>query len=359
MTLVPRPPAAPPRSLSTVSIFVPCYNYGRYLRECVESVLGQEGVALRVLVIDDGSIDNSAAVAAELRARDPRVEVLRHATNRGHIRTYNEGLEWAAGDYTMLLDADDRLTPGALGRASAFLEAQSEAGFVYGRPLVIRGARLPRLPRARIRWRLWPGWDWIEQRCRIGANCVVQPTVVVRTDLLRRLGGFRAELPHSGDFEFWLRLAAHAAVGYIEGPYQAYYRDHADAMHRRLFGDPLADLAQVKAAFDALFRHHGADLRDRPRLEAMANRAVAGRALWAVCRALDGQRPAADLDGLVRLAVAAWPDASLLEWRGVRWRRRLGSRFCPYLWPFLLPTTPSRVGIAIRRSLERWRRLEA
>jgi len=359
MTPASRRPASPPRPLSTVSLFVPCYNYGRYLSDCVESVLGQEGVALRVLVIDDGSTDDSAAVAAALRARDPRVEVLRHARNQGVVNTYNKGLEWATGDYTMLLDADDILTPGALGRSCAFLEAHPEAGFVYGRPLVIREAGLPRLPRARLRWRVWPGGEWIERRCRTGENCVSQPTVVARTDVLRRLGGYRTELPHSGDFEFWLRLAAHAAVGYIGGPYQAYYRDHADGLHRRLFGDPLTDLVQVKAAFDALFRHQGAHLRDRARLEPMANRTVARRALWAVCRALDGRQPAADLAGLERFAVETWPDASLLdEWRGVRWRRRLGSRICPYLWPLLLFATPSRIGPAIGRRIERWRRFE-
>lgn len=111
MISAPRPLASPPRPLSTVSLVIPCYNYGRYLRACVESVLRQDGVTLRILVIDDGSTDDSAAVAAALRARDPRVDVLRHARNRGHISTYNEGLEWATGDYTVLLDADDLLTP--------------------------------------------------------------------------------------------------------------------------------------------------------------------------------------------------------------------------------------------------------
>ena len=77
--------------MSRVDVIVPCYNYGRFLRECVESVLGQP-VDVRVLIIDDASTDDTPEVAAALAAEDARVEFRRHAVNRGHIATYNEGL---------------------------------------------------------------------------------------------------------------------------------------------------------------------------------------------------------------------------------------------------------------------------
>src|SRR5262245_8621798 len=100
--------------MPSVDVFVPCYNYGRFLRECVGSVLAQPGVEVRVLILDDCSTDDSAEVGRALAASDPRVEYRRHATNRGHIATYNEGIDWAAADCTMLLSADDLLTQGAL-----------------------------------------------------------------------------------------------------------------------------------------------------------------------------------------------------------------------------------------------------
>src|ERR1700676_2500929 len=99
--------------MSQVDVIVPCYQYGHFLRDCVASVLAQEAVELRVLVLDDASADDTAAIGAELAASDRRVEFRRHAVNQGHIATYNEGLDWASGDYTLLLDADDLLTPGA------------------------------------------------------------------------------------------------------------------------------------------------------------------------------------------------------------------------------------------------------
>ena len=89
--------------LPTVSVVVPCYRYGRYLEQCVGSVLTQEGVEVRVLIIDDSSPDDSYAVAQHLAAKDSRVTARRHETNRGHIATYNEGLlGWADGEYCVV-----------------------------------------------------------------------------------------------------------------------------------------------------------------------------------------------------------------------------------------------------------------
>jgi glycosyltransferase involved in cell wall biosynthesis len=79
-------------SRPTVSVVIPCYRYGRYLPDCVRSVLDQEGVDVRVLIIDDASPDDSGEVAMGLAAEDERVQVRVHRENRGHLATYNEGL---------------------------------------------------------------------------------------------------------------------------------------------------------------------------------------------------------------------------------------------------------------------------
>src|SRR5437016_876838 len=108
--------------MASVDVVVPCYNYGRFLRQCVGSVLAQEGVDVRVLVIDDCSSDHTPEVGRALAAADPRVEYRRHPVNRGHHPTYNEGLAWASADYCLLLSADDLLTRGALARAARVFE---------------------------------------------------------------------------------------------------------------------------------------------------------------------------------------------------------------------------------------------
>ena len=219
--------------MTSVSVVIPCYNYGHLLDDAITSVLDdQEGVDVRVLIIDDASSDDSAEVAGKIAARDSRVEVAVHATNRGHIATYNEGLlEWADGDYCVLMSADDRLTPGALQRAIDFLDAHPSVGFVYGNVLWFAdGAPLP-MARTRVRgWSLWSGQLWLERRFRQAQTGISSPEVVVRTSLQKRVGGYDVRLPHLGDTEMWMRLAANADVGYLRGVDQAYYRRHEQNM---------------------------------------------------------------------------------------------------------------------------------
>ena len=116
-----------------VDVVVPCYKYAHYLRGCVESVLSQEGVDVRVLIIDDCSPDNTSQVAAELMRQDGRVEYRRHETNRGHIDTYNEGLlRWAESPTCLLLSADDLCARGALRRAIEIFAIHTDVGLVHG-----------------------------------------------------------------------------------------------------------------------------------------------------------------------------------------------------------------------------------
>src|SRR5258708_7132537 len=99
--------------MAKVDVVVPCYNYGRFLRSCVGSVLEQSVRDLRVLIIDDASTDDSLSVARKLASDDPRVSVIAHSRNQGHISTYNEGIAWASAGYFLLLSADDLLVVGA------------------------------------------------------------------------------------------------------------------------------------------------------------------------------------------------------------------------------------------------------
>jgi len=85
--------------VASVDVVVPCYNYGRYLKRCVESLLAKENLDVRVLIIDDCSTDDSAQVGAALASADRRVQFRRHDKNLGHIATYNEGLlGWAEAE---------------------------------------------------------------------------------------------------------------------------------------------------------------------------------------------------------------------------------------------------------------------
>src|SRR5262245_17571418 len=110
------------------------------LEACVRSVLSQDGVQARVLIVDDASPDDPEAIGRRLAAHDGRVEFWRHSENRGHIATYNEALEWVTGEYCMILSADDMLTPRSLLRATRVMDAHPEIGFSYGRDITFRHA---------------------------------------------------------------------------------------------------------------------------------------------------------------------------------------------------------------------------
>ena len=122
-----------------VDVIVPCYNYGDVLEACVNSVLTQYDVDVRVLVMDDASTDTTEEVGSRLAA-DPRVEYRRHGVNRGHIATYNEALALLTGDFCMVLSADDLLTPGALRRATRVMVMHPAVGFTYGPDITFRHA---------------------------------------------------------------------------------------------------------------------------------------------------------------------------------------------------------------------------
>jgi len=310
--------------MSCVDVIVPCYKYARYLRECVESILGQSLTDVRVLIIDDASPDHTPEVAAELTARDKRVEYRRHSVNHGHIATYNEGLDWAAGDYTLLLSADDLLTPGALLRAVRLMDAHPEVGFVYGRAIVFNtGESLPQpgTVSGECEWQIWDGFDWLEAMCESCDNSIYSPEAIVRTRLQRELGGFREELPHTGDWEMWMRFAAHAAVGILDAD-QAFHRLHGhnmNLMYQRLNG-----AEQGKAVFDTFLYHYGHRIAGHERLQKLAAIASAYHALnmayWAFREG--------DVQGcheLIGSTIRTCPDArSLKLYRRLIWMLRMG-----------------------------------
>jgi glycosyltransferase involved in cell wall biosynthesis len=315
-----------------VDVIVPCYNYGRFLGDCVRSVLAQPGCEVRILIIDDASTDDSRAVARALAAEDPRVQVRAHDINRGHIATYNEGLDWVSGDYVLLLSSDDILAPGAFERAIGLMEENRNVGFVYGRSMrfaetaetVAAAAGQPSdVPPGFVE----PGVEFIRKFCASPVNTVESATAVVRASFQKQVGGYRPELPHSGDMEMWLRLAAHADVGVVPGV-QAFTRIHAKNMHLSYKANrDIEDFRQRRIVFRTFFAADGRSLRERRALEASAWRALAEELLWAAVRAFDEAAPpdlVAQFIGEARDICPAITKTRL--WWKVRTRRFIGSR---------------------------------
>lgn len=241
--------------MSKVDIVVPCYNYGRFLTACVKSILEQSIRDIRVLIIDDASTDDTAIIAKRIALTDPRVTVRIHDENHGHIRTYNEGIDWAESDYFLLLSADDLLIEGAFERAVAIMDANPDVGLTYGKELVWFD-RLPPPKIEPVHAYKWEKRDIVGEICRSTINSIPTPTVIIRTSVQKAVGGYSMTLPHSGDMEMWLRLAANSKAVHIDVP-QAIYRKHETAMSNAYFQDPRRDLRQCLAAFESFFETCG------------------------------------------------------------------------------------------------------
>lgn len=323
--------------MSRVDVVIPCYNYGKFLPDCVTSVLDdQPGSDVRVLIIDDASQDDSADIARKLAASDSRVEVVVHPANRGSIATYNEGvMDWAQSDYSVQISADDMLTPGALRRATEFLDKHPNVGFLYGHVVEFRAGEPP-TPRLKCRMqRVFPGHRWLERRFKEPVNHIASPEVVVRTSLQHQVGGYDPALGHTGDAEMWMRLAAHADVGYL-GVDQAYYRRHDTNMSHAM-NDDLVRFTQLQAAYDTVLRRCTAMLPDRDDLSRTVHRRLAHEALWIALRAYDRHRTdRVPVDELVAFAFRCWPDAASLGiYRSLQLRRFIGPSLMPYFQPLI------------------------
>jgi glycosyltransferase involved in cell wall biosynthesis len=118
-------------SVPLISFVVPCYNYGRYLPDCLRGIFNQEEHQdFEIIAVDDASTDNTRE-ALRLFA-DPRIRVILHEKNQGHIATVNRGLKEARGKYVVRVDPDDRHRPCFLKETLPKLEKYPEVGLVFG-----------------------------------------------------------------------------------------------------------------------------------------------------------------------------------------------------------------------------------
>ena len=308
----------------SVDVFVPCYNYGRFLRAAVDSALSQPGVDVRVLVIDDASTDETPRVGDVLAAEHPNVTFVRHTQNAGHIATYNEGLAWARQTYFQFLSADDLLAPGALRRATAFMAAHPDVGLVYGRTVCFDGIP-PVVPADAVyETSVVDGLEFISRAAATCHNPIANPSaVLVRTDAQHEIGGYLPELPHSGDMEMWFRFATWGPIGFLDGD-QGFYRRHATNMSHG-YAD-VRDYSQRLKAFEAI--------SDSPRkvgeryeaVLAQARQAIASEAFWTASRAFEHGDDVRIGEYLSFSATAdpAWPRRS--EWRNFQLKRAMGRR---------------------------------
>ncbi len=114
-----------------VSVVMAVYNGEKYLRSAVLSVLGQTHVKFELLIVEDGSADNSLRILEELQKKDPRIRILRNEENIGLAASLNRAVRQAKGKYIVRMDADDLCFPGRLARQIRYMERHQKIGISY------------------------------------------------------------------------------------------------------------------------------------------------------------------------------------------------------------------------------------
>jgi glycosyltransferase involved in cell wall biosynthesis len=186
-----------------VSIVIPCYNQGRFLRDAIESALQQTHHAVETIVVDDGSTDETAAVARTYTAA-------RHITqqNQGAAAARNAGFGQSRGEYVIFLDADDRLVPNAAATGIEALDAHPDWAFVTGHVRLIAqdGSPAGVPPQEHT-----DGDGYIDL---LRANWIWTPgAVLYRRSVFDTVRLFDASAGGSADYELNIRIARRFAIG--------------------------------------------------------------------------------------------------------------------------------------------------
>ena len=323
-----------------VSICVPTYNGAAYLVAALDSIRAQTFEDFEVLIVDDGSVDDSVSIARDFASTDPRFRVEVNASNRGLVGNWNRCIELASGPWIKFAFQDDLLGPDCLQRMLAAAE-RNDADFVAcARHLLFAPDTDPSLRR------FHDGHDRLlasvhgpvermsaDDYCRarldhLAFNIVGEPTAtLLRRDLFDRWGPFDAGLVQICDSELWDRVATNVGLAYVAEPL-ATFRVHGGSAsgrnrQQRFRSGVLEQIVYLQAlchgpAFTNLRRVADAVGRGRSlrqRLSAHVHMAL-DQLRWADGQGRDGVAMKADFDAVIDRFPALRPKPlDHLAWR--------------------------------------------
>ncbi len=303
--------------VQSISVVIPARNASATLGRAIESVLAQTFPPHEIIVVDDGSSDDSATIARAY----PSVEVITLRDGRGAAAARNAGVRAAQGEWIAFLDADDEWLPEKLGKQAARIEPGQSMIFCASEEFGPDGTSLGDTFRGRAVCFTADAW-----KALLKTNFVATPTVMVPRALLLQLGGFDEKLPLGEDQDMWIRLALSGRLAYVP---ERLVRVHVQPKSLSAFrpdDQSCYTLPMIEAHLQALrFRLtkteareiRGERLNNAGRI-AFVHGDFARGAAFLLRAVLIGYRP---LSGLAELAKA--PIAALVRWAVHAMPRRL------------------------------------
>ena len=203
-----------------VSVIIPTYNYARFIADAVASVQAQTYSNWEIIVVDDGSTDNTEEVVKSIAADEPRISYLRQ-NNARQAAARNNGIGQAKGNYFQFLDADDLIEPQKLEQQVKFLEQHPDVDITYGGVRYFSSERAGEL----LLSRQYSSWEdsgaWMPEISGQGKeillallrnNIMVVNAPLIRREVIDRVGLFDVDLTPVEDWEYLIRCAADGAV---------------------------------------------------------------------------------------------------------------------------------------------------
>lgn len=195
-----------------VSIIIPTYNAAAFLPDALNSALAQTHRPIEILVVDDGSTDETRHITRRYADSHPEIRLIEQP-NGGPARARNTGIAAAQGDFMQFLDADDALLPEKIARCLAVFEGNPSAGLVYS-DFEIRGPDLitPDLAAEKPIIPLDDDRKLVQILVENTSSPFRVPCALVRADAVRRVGGFGTGFDGVEDWHFWIKLAASGVI---------------------------------------------------------------------------------------------------------------------------------------------------
>lgn len=200
--------------MSNVSIILPTYNRAHCIKKAVESVLRQTYSQWELLVVDDGSTDDTEAIVAAYAASDHRVRYYRQLSNKGVSAARNEGIRQTRYDYIAFQDSDDVWHADKLEKQMRVFSENPDVGLVY---CAIQGTRQDgtpvRIPDDAMERQILSGNLY---KLLLQGNVIDAPSVVMQRKCLEQCGGFDETLSCLEDWELFLRISKVYKIGYVD-----------------------------------------------------------------------------------------------------------------------------------------------
>ena len=217
-----------------ISVVIPTFNRAHTLKRCIDSVLAQSFAPIEILIVDDGSTDETSEL---LRYYENKI-ITYKTENRGVSAARNFAVAKSTGDWIALLDSDDEWLPNRLKDQADYLKQFPNLNLVHGEEIWIRNGK--RVNQKKIHKKTG---GYIYQNC-LPLCCISPSASLIKKETLLKLGGFDESYPVCEDYDLWLKFTSKYEVGFIDEPIIVKYGGHEDQLSRKYFA---MDLWRVRA----------------------------------------------------------------------------------------------------------------